>query len=533
MSQTIAVDESSPDSNQTGEKWAERFFVNVLWNWIGVVASFFTGFFLSPYIIRKLGDQRYGIWALAFAFIDYYTLFDFGFKTAIVNLISRFRSQNAEDQINEVINTALFYFIGLGMLIFALTWFSAPQLHNFFKISPAYQPEFVVLVRIIAVGWSMAISLSVFQGAIEGFQLFKTANHIWILSLIVRSGGCAIMVFLGHGLIAMGMMVTIAQLMAFSLTFLAVRRAFPAMRLRVGLARIAMWKRIAGYGVHAFVAYLGTTLLTQGPPILIGHFRSEAFVGYYTLPSRLLQYMVELVTRIGNVTMPNTAELAAKGHKREIMLLGTYLNRYCLALFLPLSIFLLLYGRQLVRVWVGASFAENAAPLLPVFVLSTTLAVAGQFNSSQILYGLAKHATYSKALIAEGALALVGMAAILPSHGILGAACVAAGFAILNRALITPFLLCRLMDCSLFRYLVDIYGKPLVLGAPIFAYAWWIRTHWIAGRNWFELIGSIGLISLPYYVACYFTVIDGDHRTLLNGWIAARVRRFIPSAVNA
>ena len=45
-----------------------------------MIASFFTGFFLSPYIIRRLGDQRYGIWALAFAFIDYYTLFDFGFN---------------------------------------------------------------------------------------------------------------------------------------------------------------------------------------------------------------------------------------------------------------------------------------------------------------------------------------------------------------------------------------------------------------------------------------------------------------------
>src|ERR1700690_3746351 len=126
--------QASSGQPQTGEKWAERFFINVLWNWLGVIASFFTGFFLSPYIIRKLGDQRYGIWALAFAFIDYYTLFDFGFKTAIVNLISRFRSNNEEPAINEAINTALFYFIGLGIFIFGLTWFSAPQLHRFFNI---------------------------------------------------------------------------------------------------------------------------------------------------------------------------------------------------------------------------------------------------------------------------------------------------------------------------------------------------------------------------------------------------------------
>jgi len=523
MSQAIA--EPGSGQTQTGEKWAERFFINVLWSWLGVIASFFTGFFLSPYIIHKLGDKRYGIWALAFAFIDYYTLFDFGFKSAVVNLISGFRARGEDREINEVINTALFYFIVLGLLIFGLTWFSAPELHRFFKISPEYQHDFAILVRVIAVGWSAAISLSVFQGAIEGFQRFKTANHIWILSLIVRSGGSALMLFLGHGLIAMGIVVTIAQFLSFGLTFLTVRRAFPAMRLSPVLARFSMWKRIASYGVHSFVAYLGNTLITQAPPILIGHYQSEAFVGYYTLPSRLLQYVVELVTRIGYVTMPNTAQLAAEGKKREIMLLGTYLNRYCLALFLPLAIFLAVYGRALVQTWLGPSFAEHAAPLLPVFVLSTSLAVAGQFNSSQILFGLAKHDNYAKALIAEGALALGAMIVLLPRYGIFGAACAAAGFAVLNRAIVTPILLCRFMDYSLTRYLGQIYAIPLLIGVPMFGYAFWLSLHGIPGKNWFQLIGALALIAVPCYIACYFAAVEPDHRALLRQWIAARSGR--------
>ncbi len=294
------------------------------------------------------------------------------------------------------------------------------------------------------------------------------------------------------------------------------------MRLSPALANFGTWKKIARYGVHSFVAYLGNAFLGQGPPILVGHYQSEAFVGYYALPSRLLQYVVELVVRIGYVTMPNTAELAAQGKNREIMLLGTYLNRYGLALLLPLSVFLTVYGRQLISVWVGPGFAEHAAPLLPVFVLSTTLAVAGQFNSSAILLGLAKHETYSKALIAEGILSLAAMALVLPHYGIFGAACVAAGFAILNRAIITPFLLCRLMDFSLARYLGDIYLIPLTIAVPLFAWGYWIKLHMIAGRNWFQLIGVVAMLAIPYYAASYFTVIDRSHRVLLHRWIAER-----------
>ena len=103
-----AEQENTEPKGEGTEKWARRFFVNVVWSWVGVLASFLTSFFLSPYIIRKLGDERYGIWALAFAFIDYTTFFDFGFKSAIVNLISGFRAHSQEDKINEVVNTAFF-----------------------------------------------------------------------------------------------------------------------------------------------------------------------------------------------------------------------------------------------------------------------------------------------------------------------------------------------------------------------------------------------------------------------------------------
>jgi O-antigen/teichoic acid export membrane protein len=276
---------------------------------------------------------------------------------------------------------------------------------------------------------------------------------------------------------------------------------------------------LAGYGEHAFLAYVATMLLNQGPPMLVGHFWSEAYVGYYTLPSRLLQNVVDMITRIGNVTMPNTAELAGLGRDRQIVLLGTYLNRYCLALFAPLSVFLVIYGPQLVEKWIGPEFASHAAPLLLPFVIMTTLAIAGQFNSSQILYGLAKHDTYARTLLVEALLSLGIMALIVPKYGILGAAWVAGVFGVLNRGLVTPYLLSRVLNFNFLRYLRDIYLVPLALLIPEFAYAYWLKAKWIPGRSWFDLIAAIPLMAGPYYLACYFAIIDKEHRSLLESWV--------------
>jgi O-antigen/teichoic acid export membrane protein len=489
-----------------------------------VIASFLTGFFLSPYIIRKLGEQRYGIWALAFAFIDYFTFFDFGFKSAIVNFVSRFRGQNDREAINEVVNTALFYFVGIATVLLTATWLISGQLHRFFKISPVYQAEFAVLVRIIGVGWSAAIALNVFVAGLEAFQRFKAQNHISVLSLILRSGASAVLLFFGYGLTAMGVAVMFSQFVSYGLTFLSFRRAFPALRISPSLVRRSMWKQLAKYGIHSFVAQLGGMLQNQGPPVLIGHYRTEAFVGYYALPNRLLQYMVELVTRIASVTTPNTAELLAQGKRDRIARLGVYLNRYCFALFVPLSLFLLIYGKALIQLWVGPAFSMHAAPLLPAFVLMTSFGVAGQFNSVGILFGMAKHDTFAKAMVAEAVTTLTGMALVLPRFGILGAAWVACGVAIANRGLVTPYLLCRNLELSLPRYLRSIYLVPVLLALPSAALAYWMRNSWLPGKNWVELLTALAFLSAQYYAIFFFTGFDKEHRWMLQEWVTRRLQ---------
>jgi O-antigen/teichoic acid export membrane protein len=504
--------------------WAERFFVNVIWSWVGVFANFLTGFFLSPYIIRKLGDERYGIWALAFAFIDYFILFDFGFRLAAVNLISRFRIQHEEDRINEVINTSLFYFIVLACGLAAATVAVAGELHRFFQIAPAYQQDFANLVRIIGIGWATAMAFSITIAGLEALQQFKAQNHIYVLALLIRSGGCALALYWGYGLTTMGMVVTVSQLTTYLLSFLHLRRAFPGMRVSPSLARWTMWKDMCRYGVHTFTSTLATILLNQGPPMVIGHMRPTEYVGYYTMPSRLLNYMVELITRIGSVTTPNTSQMDEGGRRTEIVQMGIYLNRYSFALFMPLAAFLLVYGRELVTLWISPEFADQAAALLPPFVLSTSLAVAGQYTSVAILFGLARHAAYSRTLLAEGILVVAGIAWALPNYGLLGAAWVAVSFALFNRAVVTPYLLCRILDYPLPQYLWSIYTRPAVLMAPLVALAYWLHSQGLTGATWIQLLSALGILAAVYYAASWFTVLESQHRSLVQNWISKRLR---------
>src|SRR5205823_2474402 len=175
-----------------------------------------------------------------------------------------------------------------------------------------------------------------------------------------------------------------------------------------------------------------------------------------------------------------------------------YSNRYSFTLFMPLVLALLVYGRELIGLWVGAEFAARSAPLLPIMTLSTAFVLAGQFNSSAILFGLGEHGGYARSVLIEALLNVAAMVVAIPRYGILGAAWVSAVLMILNRGLYTPWLVCRALDFGFFHYLQEIYMRPVLIGMPVLAVAYGVKRYGLAGGTWLELIAGSGCIGLLY-----------------------------------
>jgi O-antigen/teichoic acid export membrane protein len=511
------------------QKHAEPFFIHVLWNWLSVAANLLVGFTLTRFLIRSLTDEQYGVWVLTFSLAEYATLFDLGFRSAVVNFVSRFRVQNDSQAMSEVISTSLAYFLGIAALCIVLAFTLANQGYRLFRISPSNRRDFAFLLMVVGFIWAGSFIAVLFQASLEAFQAFKVSNKIVVGTLLVRSICCVIVLYLGYGLRALGICTLIAQFASWVMIYLAFRRMLPEVKIGREFVRSTRWRQMARYGVDSVYANVGGLFLNQGPPLLVGHYLPAPFVGYYGLPFRLLNYMVDLITRIGYVTAPKTAELWALGQREQIGRLATRLNRYCFALFLPASIFLSFYAQPLLTRWLGRpEFVSQCAPLLPVFALSVSLAVSAQFNSSSILYGMAKHGPFAISLLLESGLSILGMALALPHYGIFGAACVCSALAIINRGLITPYLVCRQLPYNYLDYMGSIYLRPLLCGIPVIGLAILFRQSWLPGQTIMQLIVAGGvLIAIGLLLSLAFCV-EPEHRILL--WDTLRQRLFKQSS---
>jgi O-antigen/teichoic acid export membrane protein len=505
-------------------KRRQRFLGSVIWSWSGVVVSIVAGILLSPITIRKLGTEGYGVWIIVITLADYMGLMDLGFRSATIKYAAHYRATGQPGKINEVINTAVFYSSGVTAFTIAATLLLFRFAARFENISPAYHRRFEILLIAVGIGFGTGAVFYIFESSMAAFQRFDVTSRIWIVSTAIRSFGMAAVLLAGHGLLAMGAVLLASLALTYSLDYLGIRHVFPEFHWSPSAATLAMFRQMLAYGIHTFLAAISQLLLNQSAPILIAHFLPTAYAGYYGMAFRVPSYSVDLVSRVGSITGSHSAELAAKNDLGAIAAMGICVNRYCFVMFAPMAMAMIVYGKDLFRLWLSPEMATMSAPLLPVLAIGITLGMAAQFNSGSILYGLGKHQRYAISLAAEAALCVAGLYLAIPRYGILGAAWVTSALLVLNRGLFASWLLSRAVHCGMLAYLRGIYVSPFLVAVPAMAMSLWVKRRWLPGRNLREVILGGALLAIVYYGVAFFICLERHHRQAFSDRIKARLR---------
>ncbi|MBM3788093.1 MAG: hypothetical protein FJW30_27430 [Acidobacteria bacterium] len=504
---------------------AGLFLRNTLWNVLGFSVSLASGILLSPYVFRKLGAEGYGLWALAFSLVDYLWLSDMGLRSAVLKYSAHYMASHDNEKINSVLNTALAWFAPIGGVLLLLIWLLAPWVVRYYRVPEAFAEPFAALLVAVGFSWAFGLANNVFRAALEGFQQYGVINRINILATGLRATAVFALLASGYSLREMGYAVVAAQGLGYVLTFLGFRRVFPELRFSLSLVDGAMFRQMAGYGVHTLLATVATQLSQQGPSLLIGRMLSASALGFFSWPARLLNTLMDLVPQVGMVSGARSAELSAKNDYAAVARLGVQTNRYCFAVFLLPLLLLGLYAAPLFRLWIGDDVALWSAPVATVLAAASGFAIAGQQNSSAILYGLGSHKRYAQGLMVEAVAGLTLMAWAAPRHGIFGVAVVAAVMMVLVRGLLTPLLICRRLELSFVEYMTGIYARPVGIGLLAAALALALGAAGLKGDSWAELIAIGALVTPLYYGLTFSWVLEPEHRETIGGWVRGRLAR--------
>ena len=486
------------------------FLHNVLWGWLGVGVNLIIGLLLAPVIIRKLGVAEYGLWVLLFSMLDYLRMLDFGFRAAVVNACARARARQDWTDVNATVSTALVYFLvaGLGSSVVAIVL--RDPLVSLFGVPADLRPQALALVTIIGLSVGLRLMLSPLTATLEAFQRFELVNRAYVSALLVRSIGSLAALLAGYGLVTMAWIILAAQALENVWNFLSVRRVVPAFHLSPAIVSRGRLASLFEYGRHSAVMVIANMFSLQAPATVIGLLRGPADVGIFALPQRLLLYSAEALAKVSDVTSSVTAELDEARSRERVWRLAVVTNRTCLALFVPLAIFLWFYGTPLLRLLVPP-IAEASGPLIRIMLVYLLFAVAGQYNAGAVLIGQAKHAPLAWGVVGEVVLTVAALFVVVPEYGVVGAAWVVTAAILLVRGVYLAVLICRVNGFPLREYITAIYAGPLLSALPVALIAFGLHRV-LPGRSWTEVILAGAAIAAVYYALAFWSVLEPGQR---------------------
>jgi O-antigen/teichoic acid export membrane protein len=456
-----------------------RALKNVASSWGGLAVNIAVGFFLSPFILHHLGDEAFGLWVLIFALTGYYGIFDFGIRSSLIRYVSKFQATGDRDELARLINTSLFTYTLVGLVLVVPTAIGGIYVDRLFHIPPGFLREARILFWMVGYSLALGFPLGISGGILEGLQRFYLLNWTNIVATLLRAALIVYVLRLGFGLLSVALITVSLPLIASAVRAVIAQRL---LRVPYGWKYVSResLRQVANYGSVTFMIIVAGRLRFKTDAVIIGSLLSAGAITYFSIGSRLVDYAGEVVTSLAQIFTPMSSHFHATGDFAQLRKIFVSGNRACALIMFPLTVILIVMGKSIIEAWVGARYVSSYTVLL-VLLIPSTLYMA-QSTSTRILFGMSQHKSLAYIVLMEGIANLILSIALVRPLGIVGDAIGTAIPLLCTSVFFLPRHLCRHLDIPIRKFLVDAYTYPLLLCLPMTLVLMFMQRSFYAHR---------------------------------------------------
>lgn len=336
---------------------------NSLWNLAGQLLPMAVAIFAIPPIVRGLGVDRFGVLSLAWIVIGYFGLFDLGIGRALTKLVADKLGAREEQSIPALAWAALLLLLGLGLLGGLVTLaLSRWLVYDALKVPGALQPETLRSFYLMALGIPIVTVTSGLRGVLEALQRFRILNLIRIPMSVFSFVGALLVLPFSHSLVPVIAVLIAGRLIGAAAHLAACFHALPLLRRRLVLDSSVLFPAVR-FGGWMTVSNIVGPVMTYVDRFLIGALLTVSALAYYTAPFDMITRLLVIPGALAGVLFPAFAVSLQQGGERAGLLLSRGVKYVILAVF-PIVLVVASFAPEGLRLWLGATFAENGSGVL-------------------------------------------------------------------------------------------------------------------------------------------------------------------------
>ena len=441
---------------------------NVIFNWIGTIANMAVGFFLSPFILHRLGNVAYGVWVLAVSVVGYLGLLDLGMQTSVLRFVSQGHTKQDHHGASEATSAALWVRLQISALALVLSGGLAAIFPHVFKVPPELASDARKAIVIIGMTTAITMSFGVVGGIISALNRYDLQNYVGLGQTLVRVVTIVAVLRSGHGIVAIALCELIAALVGKLVQVWVARRLYPELRIRLTVPKKETLKKIWSYSAYTFLVTIAVQLVYQTDNLVVGAFVSTAAVTFYAIANSLCRYASQVISAMAGTFMPAASTYEAAGDTASLLMLYKNGTRAMILVSLPMMITLILRGSSFIGLWMGPQYSHSSGTVLVILSIPLFFAFANQ-TPAAIAFGMEKHKTMAWWSIGEGIANLTLSIILVHWYGIYGVAIGTLIPSLIAQLGFWPVYISRLVGLTPFEVVWRIWGPILLASIPFAA----------------------------------------------------------------
>lgn len=521
----LSADEAEPQPRGPDQPAVSktRVLVNVASNWVQLAIHIVASLILVPFLVGKLGETDYGVWATLAGLLGFLMLLDMGSTSAINRYVARYCALGDMERVNASVASGFALFLGVSSVLVLVSFVLARPFIGLFPLIPSELVDDAVLtMRLIGLGVGFRLLHGPYTGLMAGWHRYDLLNAVAIFEIVLRTVLTLALVLKWRATIYVPALAwVISNAAALVLQVMVGKWLFRDLRILPVAASRAALKEILTLGSHILLITLCTMTIYQGPNFILARIVGPESVTPFSVGLLLITACFQGIHGVSRVFSPLISSVHSTGEpeavarivQRACCVLGFVSAGVCLAM--------VVVGQPFIAVWM-----EGRTPTAYVVVAILTIAhaflwpntiVQSAFSGTSRLWPIAVSWIVTT-------VAIVVLCVVLVLATSWAGTAIAIGITVpltLQQLLVFPALLQRHFGINAVRFVARVHLRPLLIAVLIGALgcAW---RQWLSPDTWPTLILFGGVLGALYALLGFRFGLDGDARRMLLDMVRRR-----------
>lgn len=285
--------------------------------WLAFAFNVGVSFFLSPFIVHRLGNTAYGIWVLLGSLVGYMGLLDLGVRGAVMRYVARHHARGEDDEAGRIASSGLVIFGATGLLALSISAVVAAVVERIFRIPSGIVPVARAVVLIGGLNIAASLISGVFGGTVTAMQRFDLSSITEIVVGVIRTAAIVVALYAGTGLLGLALVQLAATLLLGATQYAITRRLYPQLKLRLRGVDRSRITTIMAFSIFSTLLQVSGLLIFSLDSVVIGTALPVAMITFFAIAASLTDYTRAILSALSQTITPRASALEGAGESAD------------------------------------------------------------------------------------------------------------------------------------------------------------------------------------------------------------------------